>query len=183
MTKRDVVSVAIKIIAVVCLVFAAMAVPPVFANIGFTRGGYGPDPGKVWFLISATLAPFWYLILAYVLMAWGDSFAARLVPEDSPIPPMGASRGEERVFGIAMRIIGIVCLARGVPDLIRLLVELPTRMAYQQGIGTERWIQFWPALAGAVVVIAIGVYLTIGAGHLIKAVFPEGEAATPGDAA
>jgi hypothetical protein len=183
MTKRDVVSVAIKIIAVVCLVFAGMAVPPIFANIGFARGGYSPDPGKVWFLISATLAPFWYLILAYVLMAWGDSFAASLVPEDSPIPPMGAVRWGERVFGIAMRIIGILCLARGIPDLIRLLVELPARRVYQQGIGMEKWIQFWPALAGAVVVIAIGVYLTSGARHLLKLVFPEGEAAAPGDAA
>lgn len=178
MTKRDIVSVAIKIVGVVCLVFAAMAIPPIFTNIGLTRGGYTGDAGKVWFLVAATLAPCWHIIVAYVLLAWGESFAARLVREDSPIPPMGASRWGERVLGIAMRIIGVVLLVRGIPELVGGLLELPLRTAYQEGIGSETWVRFWPALAGAVVVILIGVYLITGARHLVRALYPAQERGT-----
>ncbi len=65
---------------------------------------------------------------------------------------------------LSLRIIGVVCLIRGIPELVKLLANLAWR--YQGPY-------LWSGIISAIVFLIIGGYLILGGRRLAKFAFRE----------
>jgi len=159
MTKRDVLSLALKILGVYSIIFAVRQIP----NLVFAMSVLGPQPSSspapIWFLSSAAAPFFLSLIIAYILLRRGDSMAQKLIKEDKDIPSLSHMDWESLFFILSLRIAGVVCLLRGLPQLSNTLIRLSS-LEEAQGVMSA---SHWGSLISAIVLLILGVYLLFGA--------------------
>ena len=127
MTKRDILSVALKILGVISImrviesVFViGMGFATMFGKPEVIPDVYNPDLFMWTGIISFVL----WITMAYLLLRWGDLFAEKLIRDDSIITILDNNLWERPVFILSLRIIGVVCLAMGIPRLIDFLFDL-----------------------------------------------------------
>jgi len=181
MTKRDVLSVACKILGLTCILYVILAAPGIVGFIPWAfeqvrRGSSGSMPDLTPFYQLAALvggALLW-LVAAYVLLRFGDAIAARLVRVDAPLPSVGTSEWEKPVFVMAARIVGLACLARGIPVLARPLAAMAFQVTYRPGGNMDTWA----GLISGTALLAFGAYLLSGGKHLVQFAF-RGETTSP----
>lgn len=172
MTKRDILSVALKILGIISVMYAVEYINGIGMGLGmiFQQPGPGQNFNPYWFLGSMTLTAFLSIAIAYILLRWGDLIAQKLVRDDSAILALGSSQWERPIFMLSLRIIGVVCLIKGIPELVRVLSELSFRSKYQ---GIIRLSDIGPSIIGAIVFLIIGVYLISGGKHLVEFAYGE----------
>lgn len=167
MTKRDILSVAFKILGIISVMYAMEYMNGIGLGLGmiFQQPGPGQNFNPYWFLGTMILSAFLYIAIAYILLRWGDLIAKKFVREDSAISILDPSQWERPIFMLSLRIIGVVCLIKGVPELVKVLSELAFRGKYQGIISLPH---IGSGIIGAIVFLIIGVYLISGGKHLVK---------------
>jgi hypothetical protein len=164
MTKRDVLSVALKTIGVICMLYAIFDISLGLSALSW-RSRYREETGFYWLVATIVTATVLLLCMAYVLLKWGDAIANRLIQGDAQLPAVGAGEWEKPVFSLAMRILGAMSIVRTVPSLLTQLARTPFRAFFMP--------QGWGEVAGFAVILLIGLYLLFGARHLVEFLFRE----------
>lgn len=164
MTKRDVLSVALKIIGVICMLYAIFDISFGLSALSW-QSRSREETGFHWLVAAAIAAPVLLFCMAYVLLKWGDAIANRLIRDDAQLPTVGAGQWEKPVFSLAMRILGAVSIMRTVSLLLRELARTPFRAFFMA--------HSWGDIAGLAVILLIGLYLLFGARHIVEFLFRE----------
>ena len=170
MTKRDVVAIVLKVLGVIAVMYAILHISSVGMAIGLLFRPSTPDSPSYlsyWYIVVTITTPILLCIMAYLLLKWGDSIAIRLVRKDKKIPALGTNEWQRIIFTMALRIIGVVCLVKGIPEVIEGLGQI----AFQWG-----WygmINYWTGFFSAIVLVILGLYLISGGKYLVNYVFRE----------
>ena len=169
-TKRDILSISIKILGVVCIMYTIILIPGIGMAIGMLLGPQESEYARYavrWHFFITIIFPIFTSLFGLLLLKWGDSIASRLTHEDTPIESAALPNWEKRIFSLAMKIIGLIWLIRGIPDLIKAIIDL-----------ISRWYYFYFNIAhmigvalGASLSLLIGLYLLIGGGYFVKLAF------------
>jgi hypothetical protein len=168
MTKRDILSVAFRIIGVYLAIFAIVSIPMIIfslASQGQMQQSGMIIPPRSWVArISIQLNPILMFGFALALLKWADSLAAKLIKEDSAVSMPQAAADTKQVFVLALRIIGVMQIVAAAPGLIaNLLRLLPLGAMSRSAPGFN--------LPELIVRLLIGIYLLSGAKHLVAIVF------------
>lgn len=169
MTKRDVLSVALKVLGAWCIVHSLSFLLTIGislqALLRSSQGDVTLRPMLIWGSVGFVLV----LCAAYILLRFGDGIARRLAPIDSELSALGPSAWEKPVFVLSLRIIGVVCLVRGIPQLVRPIATLVLQGRY----ATLGNLDNWASLIAAIVYLLLGAYLLSGGKHLVAWAYPE----------
>jgi len=165
MTKRDVLSVAFKIIGVMCIYSAALTIPIVIFSLAQIVDRHREINIEGIYLVSFIL----FAGLAFVLLRYGERIAEKLVPEDSALPTLNIKQQEIAIFQIAVRIIGVICLIKAVSDLFKGLTIYILKTRYYEILSAYEWGE----LVGAILLIILGGYLLSGGKKLVKFAYKE----------
>jgi hypothetical protein len=175
MTKRDILSVAIKVLGVICALYALISVKD--AVLAFaSKSGYHPwaEFGKYWYInvgqaVGITVLLF---VAALVMLLWGDGIARRLSRDDSQIQVPGGSEWGGFVFTLALRIVGVVAVLGGVRDLGVVGATYAVGRGLDVTISPELVVRYWAAFTTALAMLVLGGYLLTGAKHLVRLLYP-----------
>lgn len=168
MTKRDVLSVAFKIIGVSGIMYAILSLPQIFISIGGIRhreNFMGINP--YWLLMTTLIYPILLVCISYLLIKFSDIFAEKLIAKDAEVPTIGIVQWEKPIFILANKIIGVICLTRGIPSLVRFAVKL-SKWRYEN-IPAYDLGDFLSAIA----LIILGIYLLSGGKKIIEFAYKE----------
>jgi len=193
MTKRSILSLASKIIGLVFLAEAIVAIPSViqlvmmFWNPGVVNAG-NPMPNALLYIGGLFLS----FAIASVLIGSSDWIARVLVSEDQEVALPDVKAHGRAILELACRIVGIVLLAQAIPAIVRLFAESALRTAMiSAGDYTPREVlgevafrvrvEHWSSLFGSGASIAIGLCLIFLAGRLSALLYPATTGADQGD--
>ncbi len=170
MTKRDILSLALKVIGIITVMWAILHIPSIAFGIGALFQEYSelfPRLYAIWHFVGTIITPMLLLVMAYVLLRWSDSISNRLVREDNKISISGDENWEKRIFVLALRINGVVALLFGIPRLLRVVEQLMMRwnldtiIVYHSTFGA----------IGSIALVVLGLYLLFDGKLLIKIAF------------
>jgi len=169
MTKRDILSISLKLIGIYCLSVIIISFPIIWNDISFVFNykhfGINPYAYFIGFMISRG----WQLGLAYILCRYSDSIAERLIPNDSEISLGDINQFEKSLFSVSLIIIGAGCLAVVVPNIIRTLTKLYSgKPGYNYGQVPSYNFE---KVIGPIALLAFGGYLLTGGEHLVAFAF------------
>ena len=170
MTKRDVMSIALKILGVVAIMNAVGLMP----NIGFAIGMLLQPPMEgqelyiaKWQFVISLMWPISTLILGLILVKWGGKFANKLIKDDRKVEISVNVEWEKHIFLVALKIIGVVLIVRGIPEFIKALGDLIRRInLYFFSISHQIGV-----LASSLALFILGFYLLTGGNAFIKLAF------------
>jgi hypothetical protein len=184
MTKRDILSIVIKVLGVICVICAVASLPDLVAMMlnrsMVSSGGY--DPFMRWSLIQLCVSPFLFVIMAVVLLRWGDRIARRMVPEDDAAGALDKGGRGRFAFGLALRVVGVVTLVRGIPQLLGSVSAMAAEKLHYGMLGSTTLVRSSGLLVGSAVLVGIGVLLAAGAGSLAVLLLPDKRSARLGGA-
>lgn len=190
MTRRDVLCVALIVVGVVCVIygtayFVSTLVSMVLSVEALARTTPGRFPLASYYYIVGFVWPVIFVTAGIILLRYNERIAEALTSESRPAILSLLDGWERSVFGLALRVIGVIWLIRYVPHVVRTVAWAVTRLT-QAG----QWPSGWDALVGifestfkrtdpygssgllgVLVVLAIGVYFVTGARHLVNFVF------------
>ena len=168
MTKRDVLSIAIKVLGLVFLANAVAAVP---STISFARTPLpeGYNSVMIWGSLVLTF------VIGVVLLALANDLARCLVRQDSETLLPEPIRQQRSLFIVAAQMVGLVLIARALPSLVRfysrpavvakLVYGHVSRDSYSQYL-LDATVDQWTLMITMVVTLGMGTYLLLGAKQL-----------------
>jgi len=159
MTKRDVLSLALKISGVYSIIFAVRQIPSVVLAMNMMDSQPSSSSSPIRLFLSTVAGIFLILVVAYILLRWGDLIARKLIKEDKNIPTSNNLDWERLFFILSLRIAGVICLIRGFPQLSNTLLRLRPLQEAQGSVSGSNL----GSLISAIVIIIIGLYLLFGA--------------------
>ncbi len=169
MTKRDALSISLKILGVVCLYKGVIYVISAGYSMATGLGAMKDQVNLYWYSASAILGPILLLAMAYILLRWADAISRKLVREDAEFPLPASNLWEKPVFVLALKVVGVVCLTIGVPDVVRgigyFVALRPPGFFLARYVAREA--------VGGVFLLALGLYLISGGKHLVAFAFKE----------
>lgn len=186
MTKRDVVSISIKVFGVVFLanavgqitggIYQSMAVFALRIEVPFPRMAY-----VFWLAGGIALQ----LLIAWVLLGSADAIARRLVPDDAELRVAGVAM--QSVVEAALRVVGVVIVAYALPDFVKSVVMaiIDTRLTVGPGNGLMETFAMsaskleWKVVLQAAAQIAVGVYLALRCTQVAALLYHERPKADP----
>jgi len=174
MTKRDVLAVALKVLGVYCVIQAVASLPIIGSALSWRGEPSREAFSRILLLASAILLPIIYIAIALVLWRKADSFAEKLIREDSPLPAMRDPGWEKQVFVLAIRIIGVVCFPMAIPELGKGIRELALMLQYHDTTGTVLIARAF-SFVHLLLLLALGAYLLSGAKRIVGFVFRQNE--------
>ena len=172
MTKRNILSIALKILGVITLMYTIVLI----SNIGYAIGLLFAPHDTVytlyavrWHFVSTLVYPILAFIFGLILLKWGDAITKKLIREDTEVDVTLTEDWEKRVFLISLKIIGVIWLIRGIPDMIKAIGEVVMRW-YVYYAMTSHIIG---VVIGSCLSVLIGVYLLIDGRYFVKLAFRE----------
>lgn len=177
MTKRDVLSVAFKIIGVYSIMTVIAYLPTIFMTLTISLQKsiiMGLDSIARWYLIVFILFPITMLIFAYILIMYGEQIAEKLIKVDTALINMETTIKEKSIFIISLRIMGALQLAEAIPIILKTLI--PFWMVSSKHLCLNSYLLTTSPgfeLISGLVRLAIGFYLVSGAKDFVERVFPE----------
>lgn len=190
MTKRDVLSLGIRISGMVLLAQAIMTVPVTINSLGFALGspGVGIGSGRV-MAVNMVLSLVLAFAVSWYFLARGDRIAAWLVREDAEIAGPSLAGQEHVLMGLGARIIGLLMVAKAISSLASAMWLATLRWletggetgsAFADAVEAFRlgWLSSErTALVGAIVQIVVGLVLLVGATFLADVLYGRREPA------
>ncbi|MGB3342185.1 MAG: hypothetical protein WBB37_11960 [bacterium] len=177
MSKRDVLSIAFKILGVIAIMYTIVLIP----NIGFAISMFFlPDVGdnqtyfRIWHFAATLIYPIVTLICGFILLKYGDTITKKLIKDDKQLSIKVTEDWERRIFILALKIVGVVWLLKGIPEVIKSIGELIMRW-YIYYYNTSQIIGI---IIGGVVSLVLGFYLITNGRYFIKLAFGEQVATT-----
>ena len=172
MTKKDVLSISLKILGVVALMYTIVLIPHLFFSIGLV---FAPDAGgiqsymRLWNFIYTMVHPIVVFVIGYILLRWSDDITNKITKDDKPLSIKVTTDWDKRVFVLALKIIGVIWLIMGIPELIKSIGELTMRWhIYHLDISHATGV----AISG-VISLLLGFYLITNGRYFIKLAFGE----------
>lgn len=184
MTRRDILAIVIKVLGVICVICAVTSLPglvTVMVNRRIVSSG-GYDPLVRWYLIQSCVSPFLFLIMAVVLLSWGDRIAGRLVREDGAVGASDAGGWGRFALALSLRVVGVVTLVRAIPELLGSVSAMAAERIHYGMVGSSTLARSLGWLVGSAVLVVIGVLLAAGGGRLAALLLPDKRSARPGGA-
>lgn len=179
MTKRDVLSIAFKIMGVYFIYMAILTIPQIGMSISFFSNSINASGfNSRGLLIGAIIYPIWLLGFALVFFRLGDSMTELLIPDDTELPQIDTTRNQKPIFTLSLRIFGILCLTRGIPNIATFLTKLyriKHAIPHDVILNSSDLIStadFTDAVS-AIVLIILGGYLISGGKWLVKFAYKE----------
>ncbi|MDH4211642.1 MAG: hypothetical protein OEV79_09390 [candidate division WOR-3 bacterium] len=152
--------------------YTVVLIPNIGMAIGMLLGQQDSDYARYavrWHFFITILFPTITFLFGFLLLKWGDSIAAKLIRDDTQIQMTHTDDWERRIFSLSMKIIGLIWLIRGIPDLVKAVGEL-----------IMRWYLYYYSIphmigviTGAFLSLVIGVYLLVDGRYFIKLAFGE----------
>jgi NADH:ubiquinone oxidoreductase subunit 2 (subunit N) len=179
MTKRDVLSIAFKIMGVYFIYLAILTIPQIGMSISlFSKSTYSPGFNSPWYIIGSIVYPIWLLGFAFVFFRFSDSMTELLIPNDTELPQVDAIQNQKPIFTLALRIFGILCLTKGIPNLAAFFAKLYRVKQAVPGdiyLNSNELISIadFINLVSAIVLIGLGGYLISGGMWLVNFVYKE----------
>jgi hypothetical protein len=164
-TKRDALSVSLKILGLVTLYRAVWTVIVMWVGVlvlAEARKSADFYARLTW----SILVPVLLLAAGCILLRWGDTIAAKLVRQDAELPAIPTTGWQKPVFVVALKVVGVVFLVNGLAGLARVATQA----------GSVLWLFTGYARAQtyhSIVLIALAIYLLSGAKHLVAFAFKE----------
>jgi|GEM_PF-3174396 len=172
MTKRNILSISLKILGVITLIYTVVFIP----NIGMAISLLFVPHESVytlyatrWHFVSALLFPILTFLSGFVLLKWGDAITKILIREDTKIDAKPTEDWEKRIFLLSLKIIGVIWFIRGVPDLIKAIGEVVMRWYIYYAMTSH----IIGVVIGSCLSLSIGIYLLIDGRHFVKLAFRE----------
>ena len=192
MTKRSILSLACKIIGVIFLAEAVVAVPSVIQfAIMYVRGTVVDGGNPVAYVLFSVCSLVLSFAIAFVLICSSDWIARILIAEDQEIALPDVRERGKAILEPACRIVGIVLLAQAIPGLVRLFSEsMIHESIIAGGMSSMRdmladalrqaRVEHWSSLIGYVTSIVIGLCFIFFATYLSTLLYPnESDDASP----
>ena len=188
MTKRDILSVALKVLGAALLTYEVAGIPQTVNWVMVLLGGNMPIANPrldAWLTVASVVLA---IMLAGMLIGFSDGIARKLVREDREL---SIPRVDERpLFGLALRVIGIVLVVQAIPEVLRLLAEPALQAKHVEGSLSgasykefliKGWVGAWAEMIRAVASLILGVYLVTGARSLVDWLYRERPVAAEAD--
>jgi len=175
MKKRDALAIALRIVGIYCVAQALMLLTQLPIALRFVFAERMP-PGlnRPWYVGLSIAPPILTLGLACVLLRWAGCIAGKLVREDDEISVPAATGWERPVFVLSLRIVGVVCLVRGLPALVRTLAQFTLTGQYR--VGMTSYVR--AEIIADLVILGLGAYFISGGKHLVHFVFRQRDTGT-----
>ena len=165
MTKRDVLFIAVKLLGLVSLAYAAVAIVQAISVVVFTRDLYGYAS---WLLLGEGGL---FLIPGVVFLACAGPISLRLAGEDARLPAELLGGNQRAVLAVTLRVVGAILLAYAIPSLVDYSIR-----ALAKGLHYVFWIRVVRESLSA----AVGVYFLFGAPGLLNIICrPSGTRSDP----
>lgn len=184
MTKRDLLSVAIRVIGLVLLIRAVEQLAiGMYSNVVWgSQAVQGFD--RTLNLVYTVASAAFYAIASLVFLLIPESIARLLVADSENRPLPDVSRGPRSWFAVAARIVGLVLLGFGIPWLIAIVAQaFATTTIDTSGYAlidrfgvlfqNLRAAKLDAAAYRALAQILIGAYLLCGAEHFGRLMMPK----------
>ena len=189
MTKRDVLSVALKVVGIILLIYAVVGIPRtvIYVILMLSRRvpGLLHHTLEAWLQVAAAAL---FIILAGMLIGFADGIARKLVREDREL---SIPRVDERpLFGVALRVIGVVLVVQAIPEVLRLLAEPALQVKHGTGtlgwqlykeFWTKHWVAHWAQTIQCAASLLLGLYLVAGARQFVDLLYRERPVAAEAD--
>lgn len=172
MTKRDILSIAFKILGVIALIYTVVFIP----NIGIAISLLFVPHESVytlyatrWHFVSTLLWTILTFFCGFTLLKWGDAITKKLIREDTKIDVTPTEDWEKQVFLLSLKIIGVIWLIRGIPDLIKAIGEVVMRWYIYYAMTSH----IIGVVIGSCLSVLIGIYLLLDGRHHVRLAFRE----------
>ncbi len=172
MTKREIVSVALKLIGVYVLI---QTLGEVSQNIQwvmmFSQHKFSGLTHTQPFVFLTIVSIALWLIMSVVLIAAADAIARALVHDEGAASVISIDGDGYALFALALKVIGVVLLVTAVPNLIETFGHLALRFramgetwgaSLTDALSKDVFVSQWAAGVHAIVVILIGIGLVWG---------------------
>ena len=173
MTKRDILSLAIKTIGIIAVMWAILHIPTVGLGISVLLqepSDVFPRHHAFFHFMSTITTLVLLLIMAYVLLRWSDSIARWVVRQDSTLTISGHAGWEKRIFTVALRVVGVVFLVYGIPKLAELVEQLLAGWG-NSGFDAFFYPYYPTGITSALIRIILGFYLLFDGRLFVDAAF------------
>ena len=167
MTKRDVLSLALKIVGVVCIVVALTGLPAIIYNAIETYRIRGYGRSVVSYLILRELA---LAICAYTLIIFSTRIAKWMIPDDTAIQGTDNVWSGQEILMLVARMIGIYFLVIGLSSLGKNVVSLIFARSMEIP-NYNAWMYARSELVREIIQIIAAIYLLSGAKAMITAIY------------
>jgi len=170
MTKREITSLAIKLMGVFILFKSVATVPLAF--IGPLSMGSSEESWlfRFFMLLMSVVAAVIPLVFSVLVIIFSDRAAAWLIKEDNAIENTSTSISKDDVMMIAIGCIGLYFIVAAAPMFIHTLVRFTIRHQYagSQFTGTQSIFTIGREFIAPAVQIALGVWLFVGSKGIVK---------------
>lgn len=161
MTKREIASLALKLLGIYCLIQALTFLAGVLNLVGLNAAKM--DLSWSLLVVAGVLPILGYLLAGFVLLAFGDRVSEKLMHEDKVAGARVSKITTREVQTLAFSVVGIYVIATSLPDLASLLWSIA--FYYRKGgpelarAGAEN---VWQSAIQVVVEFAVGAGLFLG---------------------
>jgi len=173
MTERGVLSVSLRVAGVIMVVRAIHQIPYLgiaIETMMMRHMAVGFNPG--WHLLVTVLTFLIYGVTAYIMIVKGDVISGKLIRDDKSLPSVVTEKWELPFFGIALRIIGVVCLIIALPEIIKYLYMGRYNLADVYGVKS---IKIIADIIRAVSFLAISIYFIAAAEQAAEILYKAGK--------
>jgi hypothetical protein len=172
MAKRDIFSIACKILGLYMLVrtvesfqYAMMGFAVVIGAPGFSLFSLSRMDSRFWQLAASNLAVLFFAAASFCLIVWADDIAKALCAGEESSEIKGAL-DKDTLQQIALITAGVFVIAHA----FSIITQAVFRMLYVSAYARTMPDFFWSDLLSHGVELAIGVYLVLGAKGLVKVI-------------
>ncbi|OGF67973.1 MAG: hypothetical protein A2Y62_22015 [Candidatus Fischerbacteria bacterium RBG_13_37_8] len=137
MTRAELLALALKVLGVYFAIETLMFIPGFIIDLNQAYI-FKTIPSHILYIIGQVVAFLFAFAIAYVLIGYGNRIAKALISDDEEIAYSYNPAHLEPILKIAVMIIAVWCLARGVPQLAGHLIDLGYRN-YQGVLDVVGW--------------------------------------------
>jgi len=159
MTRRDILSIAVKILGIYFLVQAIRFLP--FLVTIVRELPYGQERSAfISFAVAQVGAVLVSLVVAIILLKWSDGIAARLTKHYKSEPlPSRRWLAKNELLELAFTVVGVVILANALPRIPQIIADLRYEGAFRE--------RAYASAVAVAVRVVLGFYLALGAKGLV----------------
>jgi len=173
MTKQDWLSVGLKTVGVMLVI---VYLGGLVASLGFLLAQIAHEAeferGYVAAIVFSLVAMAVGIAVSILLVTDGDGLARRLTSNGEEADDVPVAHPQRALFLVAIRVIGVVCVARGV---VRLLINAGQRFVMAEFYPSTGSFTIWcRQVAWPLVLLVIGIWLVFGGRLLMRLAYGNG---------
>jgi hypothetical protein len=165
MRNQDILSITLKIVGIWFLGYFILSIQELIISTSmfFTEH---PVISPITYLCTTIVGMLCDLVIGICLLRYSDIISAKLIKSDKEIHLDIGENWEYRVFSLILKVIGIICLTKGIPQLCSAVANIARTGVY---------IISDSNLYTAIPYIAIGIYLLLSGKLIINLAFRKRE--------